>query len=171
MELPDYASERAYLTKHEERLQEIADIITRKRDEYGNTLVLVNSIPQGRQLQEFLPEAVFLSGSDGKDFRKENYNQYASQDDIIVIATMGIASTGISIDRIFCEIFVDIGKSFVKCIQAVGRGLRKKGDKNKVHVVDIYSKLRYSKKHFKERLKHYKEAQYPILPTKKVKYV
>lgn len=169
-DLPDYASERAYLSGCDERLEEIARIVMQSRDELGNTLVLVNSIPQGRQLQDLIPGSVFLSGESAKEIRKENYSTFADQDGLIVIATMGIASTGISIDRIFCEILVDIGKSFVKCIQAVGRGLRKKGDKKSVLVKDIHSKLKFSKKHFKERSKYYREADYPILPVEKIKY-
>jgi superfamily II DNA or RNA helicase len=89
---------------------------------------------------------------------------------MIIIASAGIASTGISIDRIFCLVLLDTGKSFVKCIQSVGRGLRKKGDKSKIHVADIYSKLKYAKKHYKERKKFYEEAQYPLNPVKKLKY-
>lgn len=171
-DLPDYASERAYLTKHQERIEALAKLIMQKRDEHGNTLVLVNtqSLQLGRDLQELIPDSVYLDGGSKSEIRQENYAQYANQDGIIVIASAGIASVGLSIDRIFCEILVDSGKSFVKCIQAVGRGLRKKGDKNKIHVVEIFSKLKFSKKHFKERKKHYEDAEYPMLPVKKFKY-
>ena len=65
---------------------------------------------------------------------------------------------------------LDPGKSFVKCIQAVGRGLRRKGDKNKIFVVDVYSRLKYAKKHWKDRQGFYKEAEYPLLKTVKLKY-
>jgi superfamily II DNA or RNA helicase len=171
-ELPDYASERAYLTRHEERNVALADMIQELRSKYGNTMVLVNtqSLAQGREIADLIPEAVYLDGSSGSDIRQEQYQQYAERDDVIVIASAGIASTGISIDRIFCLVLLDPGKSFVKCIQAVGRGLRKKGDKNKIFVVDVYSKLKYAKKHFKERKGFYTEAQYPMLKVKKLKY-
>jgi superfamily II DNA or RNA helicase len=171
-ELPDYASERAYLTRHEERNVALADMIQELRSKYGNTMVLVNtqSLAQGREIADLIPDAVYLDGSSGSDIRQEQYQQYAERDDVIVIASAGIASTGISIDRIFCLVLLDPGKSFVKCIQAVGRGLRKKGDKNKIFVVDVYSKLKYAKKHFKERKGFYTEAQYPMLKVKKLKY-
>lgn len=171
-ELPDYASERAYLTKHEDRIAAIAKLIMEKRDEHGNTLVLVNtqSLQLGRDLQEIIPDSVYLDGGSKSEERIENYKEFADRDGIIVIASAGIASTGISIDRIFCEILIDSGKSFVKCIQAVGRGLRKKGDKKSVHVVEIFSRLKFSKKHWKERKKYYEEADYPLLPLKKLKY-
>jgi superfamily II DNA or RNA helicase len=138
---------------------------------YGNTLVLVNSIAQGQQLQELIEGSVFLYGGSDKHTRKDNYNQYADKDDVIVIATSGIASTGISIDRIFCLFLIDAGKSFIKCIQSVGRGLRKKGDKNFINVFDVYSKLKFSKKHFKKRKEFYIDAGYPVSKTPfKLKY-
>ena len=171
-DLPDYASERAYLTRHEERNEAIAQYIQELRQKYGNTLVLVNtqSLAQGRAIADLIPDAVYLDGNSSSEIRQEQYLQYADRDDMIVIASAGIASTGISIDRIFCLVMLDTGKSFVKCIQAVGRGLRRKGDKCKIFVVDLYSKLKYAKKHFKERRTYYKEAEYPLTTLKKLKY-
>lgn len=170
--LPDYASERSYLTKHEERNQAIADYIQELREKYGNTMVLVNtqSLQQGREIACLIPGAVYLDGNSKSADRWEQYAQYAERDDMIVIASAGIASTGLSIDRIFCLVMLDTGKSFVKCIQAVGRGLRKKGDKNKIFVVDLFSKLKYAKKHWKDRKQYYLDAEYPMTPVKKMKY-
>lgn len=171
-ELPDYASERAYLTRHDERNEALAGMIQEYRQQFGNTMVLVNtqSLAQGRAIAELIPDSVYLDGNSANDLRQEQYQQYADRDDVIVIASAGIASLGISIDRIFCLVMLDTGKSFVKCIQAVGRGLRKKGDKNKIHVVDAYSKLKYAKKHWKDRKKYYDEACYPMTTVKKFKY-
>ena len=78
------------------------------------------------------------------------------------------ASTGISIDRVFCLFLVDAGKSFIRAIQSIGRGLRKGHDKEKVHCVDVHSGLKWSMKHFRERKKYYKEAQYNTLKTLKM---
>lgn len=171
-EMPDYAAEKAYLTAWTSRNAAIAAYIEQLRNTHGNTLVLVNqtSLPQAREIAEMIPDAVYLDGGSKTELRKENYDQYANRDDVIIIASAGIAAQGISIDRIFCLVLVDTGKSFVKCIQSVGRGMRKKGDKTKIHVVDIYSKLKYAKKHFKERKKYYSEAEYPLNLVKKLKY-
>ena len=171
-DLPDYASERAYLTRHEERNAALATMIQGLCNTYGNTMVLVNtqSLAQGREIADLIDGAVYLDGSSASDLRQEQYQQYAERNDMIVIASAGIASTGISIDRIFCLVMLDPGKSFVKCIQAVGRGLRRKGDKNKIFVVDVYSRLKYAKKHWKDRQGFYKEAEYPLLKTVKLKY-
>lgn len=167
-EFPDYMSEKTFLAKSSDRLDFLADLIIAKAAQYGNTLVLVNSIKQGQQLQKLIKDSVFLYGASENDVRAEWYSMFEQRDDLIVIATFGIASTGISIDRIFCEIMIDAGKAFIRCIQSIGRGLRKGHDKERVHLVDVHSKLKWSKKHYRERVKYYKEAQYPV--SKLVKY-
>jgi superfamily II DNA or RNA helicase len=146
----------------------LADLIIARAETYGNTLVLVNSIKQGQQLQKLIKDSVFLQGATKNEVRAEWYSMFEKRDDLIVIATFGIASTGISIDRIFCEVMVDAGKSFIRAIQSIGRGLRKGHDKDKVHCVDVHSGLKWSMKHFRERKKYYKEAGYTVLKTAKL---
>ena len=170
--LPEYSSERSYLTGHDERNEMLANMIQELRAKYGNTMVLVNtqSLAQGRAISDLIPGSVYLDGGSKSILRQEEYSKFADQNDICVIASAGIAATGLSIDRIFCLVLLDPGKSFTRCIQAVGRGLRKKGDKNKIYVVDVYSKLKFAKKHWADRKKYYLEAQYPMITTRKVKY-
>ena len=168
-EFPDYASERAFITKSPTRMDFIADLIISKSLEFGNTLVLVSNIKFGEELQKLIKDSVFLYGGTEKDERREHYDEYDTQDGLIKIATFGIASTGISIDRVFCLMMIDAGKSYVKAIQSIGRGTRLAADKSYVHVVDVYSSLKWSKKHFRDRKKFYKEAEYPCGESKKVK--
>lgn len=166
-DFPDYMSEKTFLSKSPKRLDLLADIVISKAETYGNTLVLVNSIKQGQQLQKLIKDSIFLHGVTENEVRAEWYSLFETRDDLIVIATFGIASTGISIDRVFCLIMVDAGKSFIRAIQSIGRGLRKGRDKEKVHCVDVHSGLKWSMKHFRERLKYFKEACYNVI--KKVK--
>lgn len=168
-EFPDYASEKAFLSKSASRMEIIANIIISQCATHGNTLVLVNSISFGQKLASLIKGAVFLYGDSPKDLRKEHYDMFEENDDLIVIASSGIASTGISIDRVFCLMLVDAGKSFIKAIQSIGRGLRLGHDKDEVAVVDVYSKQKWAKKHAKDREKHYKEAEYPILKKQTLK--
>lgn len=168
-EFPDYTSEKAYVAKQPDRLDFMANLIIDRANRFGNTLVLVNNIKQGQQLQKLIKDSVFLSGSTDNDTRAEHYNMFDQHDNLIVIATTGIASVGISIDRIFCLFFLDAGKGFIKAIQGIGRGIRKGRDKDFVHVCDVFSGLKYGKKHWKERAKHYREASYPVLKVVKVK--
>ncbi len=168
-EFPDYPSERAYISKSEPRLDFIANLIIAKCEAFGNTLVLVNSIPFGQKLQTMIEGSVFLYGASEKDERREQYDLFAENNNLIVIASSGIASTGISIDRVFCLMMIDPGKSFVKAIQSVGRGTRMAHDKKTIHVVDVSADLKFAKKHLKERTRFYKEAKYPVGKPIKVK--
>lgn len=168
-EFPDYAAEKAFVSKSPSRMDKIADIIVACAAQHGNTLILVNSIPFGQKLAQAIPGAVFLYGSSPKDLRKEHYAMFEERDDLIVIASSGIASTGISIDRVFCLILVDAGKSFIRNIQSIGRGLRRGRDKDFVMVYDVFSKLKHSQKHWKDRNKYYKQAEYPVLKKQVVK--
>ena len=55
---------------------------------------------------------------------------------------------------------IEPGKSFVRVIQSIGRGIRKADDKDKVDIWDITSTCKYAKKHLTERKKFYKDAKY-----------
>lgn len=168
-DFPDYGAEKAYTSRQPDRLDFLADLIIDRAAKHGNTLVLVNTIKQGQQLQKLIKDSVFLQGATESDVRAEWYSMFESRDDLIVIATVGIAAVGISIDRVFALFLVDAGKSFIKCIQSIGRGLRKGRDKDFVHVFDVYSSLKWGKKHARERKKFYAEATYKMTKVVKAK--
>lgn len=162
---PDFASEKSYLHRKESRIEWIAEFLLAKQDsKKGNVLCLVDSIPFGRKLAEYIPNAIFVNGQDIKTAakRQEVYDLFKTRNDLVVIATVHIAGTGLNIRRIFNLVFVDIGKSFTRVIQGIGRGLRKADDKDSVIVTDICSDLKYGKKHSKMRTNYYEEAQYPF---------
>ena len=135
----------------------------------GNTLVLVNRIDTGKKLIEILPDAVFISGEVKLDDRKEEYDEIKTSDGKIIVATYGVAAVGINIPRIFNLVLLEPGKSFVRVIQSIGRGIRKAEDKDSVQIWDITSTCKYAKRHLTERKKFYKEAKYPFTLTKVAK--
>jgi superfamily II DNA or RNA helicase len=77
------------------------------------------------------------------------------------VATYGVAAVGIDIPRLFNVVLIEPGKSFVRTIQSIGRGLRKAHDKNSVQIWDITSTMKFSKRHLTQRKKFYSEAEYP----------
>jgi superfamily II DNA or RNA helicase len=161
LKLPDYEAEVTYLTKQKIRKVFIADFIENLRgQEKGNTFVLVKSVAYGKALAKLIENAKFVYGQDATAVRKQIYKLFDENDDIVVISTFQLASTGLNIKRIFNLVFVDAGKSFTKIIQAIGRGLRKAKDKDFVNVYDIYSDLKYSKRHAATRKGFYKEQRY-----------
>jgi superfamily II DNA or RNA helicase len=168
---PEFSAEKSYLQYNDTRIKWIADKLMDERDVAGNVLCLVSSIPIARKLTALIPNAICINGQDVKDPKKrqEVYDLFEVQDGLIVIATVHIAGTGLSINRIFSLFSVDIGRSFTRVIQAIGRGLRKAPDKHSVTFYDICCDLKRGKTHLNERMQYYKESKYPHT-VKKIKY-
>jgi len=160
-----YADEYSFLVTDPTRLKWIGETI-QTLSESGNTLVLINRIDTGKKLLELLPDAVFVSGGMKLDDRKEEYDEIKTSDGKIIVATYGVAAVGINIPRIFNLVLIEPGKSFVRVIQSIGRGIRKAEDKDFVQIWDITSQCKYAKRHLTERKKYYKDAKYPFTITK-----
>ena len=165
VEYKDYQSELRYLLETEARLDYIAKLIESIR-KTGNTLVLVDRIAPGRALIEKIKDAVFVSGGTKADDRKEQYDDIATMDDKVIVATYGVAAVGINIPRVFNLVLIEPGKSFVRVIQSIGRGIRKAEDKDFVQIWDITSTCKFAKRHLTKRKQFYKEANYPFVVEK-----
>jgi superfamily II DNA or RNA helicase len=165
VEFRSYQEEYTWLVTDQKRITWIANKIQEISDS-GNTLVLVNRIDTGNKLIDILKDAVFISGSVKLDDRKEEYDEIKTSDNKIIVATYGVAAVGINIPRIFNLVLLEPGKSFVRVIQSIGRGIRKAEDKDFVQIWDITSTCKYAKRHLTERKKYYKEAKYPFQVTK-----
>lgn len=158
---PDYTAEKNFLYTKVTRLDFISELIMEKnREKKGNCLILVNSVKQGKKLQERIKNSIFIDGSDSKKSRRKVYDSFSDNDDVVLIATYKLASTGLNIPRIFFLFFIDPGKSFTTIIQSIGRGLRKAIDKDYVEVYDVCSDVKYANLHLKNRIKFYKNASY-----------
>ncbi len=160
-----YQEEYTWLVTDDTRLSWISQQISNISNS-GNTLVLVNRIDTGNKLLKNLKDAVFISGAVKLDDRKEEYDDVKTSDNKIIVATYGVAAVGINIPRIFNLVLLEPGKSFVRVIQSIGRGIRKAEDKDFVQIWDITSTCKYAKRHLTERKKYYKEAKYPFTLTK-----
>ncbi len=165
VEYKEYQTELKYLTENAERLDYIAQLVDKIKDS-GNTLVLIDRIATGRLLLERLPNAVFVSGSTKAQSRKDEYDEIATSTDKIIVATYGVAAVGINIPRIFNLVLLEPGKSFVRVIQSIGRGIRKAEDKDFVQIWDITSTCKFAKRHLTARKKFYGEANYPFTVEK-----
>jgi superfamily II DNA or RNA helicase len=166
VEYKDYQSELKYLLEESGRLDTMANLI-QQVNETGNTLVLVDRTECGRQLVERLGErAVFVSGATKAKDRQDEYDEVANATDKIIVATYGVAAVGINIPRIFNLVLVEPGKSFVRVIQSIGRGIRKAEDKDHVQIWDITSTCKFAKRHLTKRKQFYKEANYPFTQEK-----
>ena len=161
----NYAQELKWLVTDDRRLKEISEII-KGVSVNGNTLVLIDRIATGERLEELNPDWAFVSGSMKQQDRQDNYDDVSEMDNKVIVATYGVAAVGINIPRIFNLVMLEPGKSFVRVIQSIGRGIRKASDKDYLNVLDLTSNLKYSKRHLTKRKQFYKEQGFRFQVTK-----
>jgi superfamily II DNA or RNA helicase len=161
VEFSNYQSELKHLLEDPHRLDAIAELILKVK-ESGNTLILVDRVNAGKELISRLADAVFVSGNTNMTERKEEYDEIATSTNKIIVATYGVAAVGINIPRIFNLVLIEPGKSFVRVIQSIGRGIRKAEDKDFVQIWDITSSCKFAKRHLTQRKTFYKDANYPF---------
>jgi superfamily II DNA or RNA helicase len=160
VEYKNYQDELKYLLSTPERLNYMAGMI-QKVSTTGNTLVLVDRVEAGKAIADAIPGAVFLSGSTKSTARKEQYDSIATEDNGVTICTYGIAAVGINVPRVFNLVLIEPGKSFIRVIQSIGRGIRKAEDKDFVNIYDITSTCKFAKRHLTKRKAFYTESNYP----------
>jgi superfamily II DNA or RNA helicase len=161
VEFSNYQSELKHLLEDTVRLDKLAQLVLNIK-ESGNTLVLVDRVNAGKELISRLPDAVFVSGNTNMIERKEEYDEIATSTNKIIVATYGVAAVGINIPRIFNLVLIEPGKSFVRVIQSIGRGIRKADDKDFVQIWDLTSSCKFAKRHLTQRKTFYREANYPF---------
>lgn len=171
VEFTNYQSELKFLLEDDKRLTTICQLLENIKDS-GNTLILVDRVGAGRAIQTRLSEAFtkarldyevsFVSGGTNLTERKEQYDEVATATNKVIVATYGVAAVGINIPRIFNLVLVEPGKSFVRVIQSIGRGVRKAEDKDFVQIWDLTSSCKFAKRHLTQRKAFYKDASYPF---------
>jgi superfamily II DNA or RNA helicase len=165
-EFSNYQSELKFLLEEPDRLTAIANLVAHVNDT-GNTLVLVDRVAAGHALIERLgDQAVFVSGATKAGARQDEYDEIATSTGKIIVATYGVAAVGINIPRIFNLVLLEPGKSFVRVIQSIGRGIRKAEDKDHVQIWDVTSTCKFAKRHLTKRKVFYRDANYPFSQEK-----
>lgn len=157
----DYQTELKYLVSNPERIEWLANKI-QEISIGGNTLVLVDRKITGEELVKLIPDSVFIHGDIKQKDRKKEYEEVNFSENKVIVATSAVAATGVNIVSLYNIVLIEPGKSFVKVIQSIGRGLRKGFGKDHVEIWDICANVKYSKKHLTERKKFYNDAQYPF---------
>ena len=157
----NYQEELKYLVTNDKRIDYLGKLAN-KIKQSGNTLILVDRIQAGEKLQKLIPDSQFVKGDVKLKDRKDAYDEINEGTNHVVIATYGVAAVGINIPRIFNLVLIEPGKSFVRVIQSIGRGVRKAKDKDFVQIWDLTSTCKFAKRHLTQRKKFYKEAEYPF---------
>ena len=162
----NYQSELKFLLEEPDRLDTISQLVD-KVNATGNTLVLVDRVAAGHAIVERLGDkAVFVSGATKGTKRDEEYAEVATATGKVIVATYGVAAVGINIPRIFNLVLIEPGKSFVRVIQSIGRGIRKAEDKDHVQIWDVTSTCKFARRNLTKRKQFYREASYPFTQEK-----
>jgi superfamily II DNA or RNA helicase len=118
-------------------------------------------------LQSCTNKQVFYVHGDVELQDRETIKQMMEKhNNIIVIAMSKIFSTGISINNIHMIVFAAGGKSFVRVVQSIGRGLRLHESKHKLVIIDVSDQLPYAGDHAQQRQIMYnsEKIKYSIVP-------
>ena len=138
----------------------------------GNSLVMFKQIKQGKVLYEMIKEKVgdsrkvfYISGATETLEREQIREITETEENAILVSSMGVFSTGINIKNLEHIIFCSPTKSRIKTLQSIGRVLRV-GRSDKATVWDICDDLHWKRhknfclKHFLERVRYYDEEKF-----------
>ncbi len=130
----------------------------------GRTLILVDRLAHGDALQSLIPNSLWVQGKDTPATRKSVIKQLQeAKGDVVGIATQQIFNTGINV---FIHNLVNAagGVADHLIVQRMGRGLRKKDDKEMLNYYDfIFNINDYLLKHSNKRLKVLTEQGHEII--------
>ena len=141
-------------------------------DQDGNTLVLFNYVEKhGKPLHNILKEKIkgdrklfYVSGETDVDTREDVRSITETQNNAIIVASLGTFSTGINIRNLHNIIFASPSKSQIRVLQSIGRGLRKSDRDTKVFDIadDLHWKTNknYTLNHAAERIKIYSKEKF-----------
>jgi len=160
--------EQNFIINSEGRLDFISSVIARVP---RNSLVLFHRIEHGKRLYEKLRQesnkrVYYVDGGTDKDIREEYKKKMEAGEEVVIVASYGTFSTGISIKKIHNIFFTESFKSEVIIRQSIGRGLRQHESKDKVLIVDFVDDIRtdewdnYLFKHGKARQSIYRQEKF-----------
>jgi superfamily II DNA or RNA helicase len=166
VEYKDYQSELKYLLEESGRLRYHGRSCTQDQRNRQYTCASRQNRMRRQLVARLGDQAVFVSGATKAKDRQNEYDEVADATGKIIVATYGVAAVGINIPRIFNLVLIEPGKSFVRVIQSIGRGIRKAEDKDHVEIWDITSTCKFAKRHLTKRKQFYKEAKYNFTQEK-----
>lgn len=163
-----YQLENKFVNESEKRFYIVSKLIAGTTQ---NTLVLFKDRDYGKKLFKWLKENTtkmiyYIDGDIDKKAREDIRKRMEIRDDVILVASFGTTSTGVSINKIFNIFFVSSYKSISTVLQSIGRGLRKSIEINKdfVNIYDISDDLYsgcYEMAQARARIKIYDSQEFP----------
>jgi superfamily II DNA or RNA helicase len=167
-----YPDEMNYIQELDSRLK----LITKTTAKINkNVLILFKNLAYGQAIYEELMslnlerKIHYVAGSTKSQIREEVRKITADDNNGIIVASLGVFSTGINIPSLDYCIFAQPFKSKIKVLQSIGRILRKSDTKNKAFLIDLADDLtwrrkrNYSLKHALQRIEIYEKEGFDYI--------
>lgn len=164
---------KEYIVDNDVRNKLIIDNLVKLLDKGYTPLVLFKQIKHGKILFKMMKDAgvkcEMLSGTDSLDRRNEVKEKIVSGKIQALIAST-ILDIGFDLAKLSALVLAGSGKSSIRAIQRVGRGLRSFPGKTNVIIVDFYDNVRFLKNHSIARYNTYStEEGFKIIKSKEMK--
>ena len=128
-------------------------------------MILLNNIDHGQHLYDLLSknlkekQVFFIRGEVEVEERDKVKKIMENNNNVVCIAISSIFSTGVNIKNLHMILFAAGGKSFIRTVQSIGRGLRLNENKDQLLIVDIADRLEYGTDHSNKRKEIYSEEK------------
>jgi superfamily II DNA or RNA helicase len=160
----EYTIENEFLKTNTYRNNTIKTICTNFKN---NILIMVNHIDHGEILEVLLKtiqnkKVYFIRGEVEVEDRDKIKHIMETENNVVCIAISSIFSTGVNIKNIHLIVFAAGGKSFIRIVQSIGRGLRKHESKEKLIIIDLADQLKYGLQHALKRIEIYRTENIPF---------
>lgn len=164
-----YQEEKTWIQTCNIRNKIIRKLIKKHQELDHNVLILFDHIEHGNFIKESLKDLeqdgahIFMVTGETPAKERERIRKFTNENKkVILLGTYGVLSTGVNINRLNALIFSVAGKSMIRILQSIGRGMRLHHEKNGVRVYDICDSFKYSEKHLSDRLTIYDKAGYKV---------
>jgi len=156
-----HSVDKIAITENKELNSKIVSKVNKLLDQGLFPIVLIDKIDHGDILENLLKKSgvkvKFSFGDLESEERESLLKQYANREIDCLIGS-SILDTGIDCPEIDAIVFASGGKSVVRTLQRIGRGMRIRPDKDKVYIVDFANFChKWLTKHSLERIKTYKK--------------
>lgn len=137
-------------------------------------LILFKTLRHGENIRKLFDEHnisyEYLSGKDNLETRVKVKEKLLSKKSNILLAST-ILDIGVDIPSLSSLILGGSGISTIRCLQRIGRVIRKHENKKYAAVVDFYDDVKFLKKHSQKRYEVYKSEQgFKLLIPKSIKF-
>jgi superfamily II DNA or RNA helicase len=152
------------IVEHEDRNRLIVREAGFLADQGKSVLIQVKALAHGEILESMLEgRADYVHGGTSSEQRNKVKTLLNSKMGKLIVISSPIWDEGVNIPTLDAIIIASGGRSEIKAVQKVGRGLRKTDEKESVTIIDFWDMSHtYLKRHSKERMKVYEEKGWII---------